>query len=282
MDVVNILTVDVEDYFMVSAFADVAPVSRWKNFESRVVANTKGILDLLDEKGVKATFFVLGYVAERFPELVRDIQGRGHEIGCHSFHHRLIYEMSPEEFRDDTVRAKGLLESITGERVRGYRAPSYSITKASEWAVDVLVEAGFEYDSSIFPIRHDRYGYPGFHRFPVRLPGREGGSLLEIPPSTVRIFGNNIPVGGGGYLRLYPFELTKWSLRRLNDRERQAAVVYFHPWEIDPGQPRLKGGCLTSLRHYTNIGKTRQRISCLLDSFRFGPAQDAIARYPAA
>ncbi|MHB8773318.1 MAG: XrtA system polysaccharide deacetylase [Syntrophales bacterium] len=270
----NAITVDVEDYFMVSAFSDIVPAARWESFEWRVERNTKRILDLLDKADVKGTFFFLGYVARKFPGLVRKVARRGHEIGCHSNLHRLIYELTPVEFREDTRTAKAILEDITGERVLGYRAPSWSITRKTFWAFDILREEGFSYDSSVFPIQHDIYGFPGFNRFSTVLRGESGGEILEIPPSTVRVLGRNIPVAGGGYLRLYPFSITEWAIRHLNDFEKEPAVVYLHPWEIDPGQPRMNGRLLSRFRHYVNLEKTESRLASLLGRFRFGPIRE--------
>jgi polysaccharide deacetylase family protein (PEP-CTERM system associated) len=271
----NAITVDVEDYFMVAAFSDVVPTARWESFESRVERNTKRILELLDKANVKATFFFLGYVAQKFPGLVREAVRGGHEIGCHSHLHRRICELTPEEFRKDTRTAKAILEDITGEKILGYRAPSWSITRKTFWAIDILREEGFSYDSSVFPILHDIYGFPGFKRFPTALRGEPGGELLEIPPSTVRVLGRNVPVAGGGYLRLYPFFITEWAIRHLNEIERERAVVYLHPWEIDPGQPRLNGRLLSRFRHYVNLEKTETRLASLLGRFRFGPIREA-------
>lgn len=275
----NILTVDVEDYFMVSAFSDSVPARAWDGFESRVEGSTRRLLDLFESHGVRATFFVLGYVARRHPSLVREIAGRGHEIGCHSDSHRLVYEMTPEEFREDTREAKRVLEDLFGGPVLGYRAPSYSITKKSSWAFDILAELGFLYDSSVFPIVHDRYGYREFGR-EERTVG-SGPGVREIPLSTVRIAGANIPVAGGGYLRLFPYAFTAWAIRRLNRRENRAAVVYVHPWEIDTDQPRLRGRALSVFRHYVNIRRTEGRLERLLEAFRFGPFREVLG-LPAA
>lgn len=273
--VLNVLTVDVEDYFMVSAFADRISADSWGLFDQRVPSNTARVLDILDRHSVKATCFVVGWVADRFPKLVKEIVRRGHEVGCHSYSHRLVYRLTAEEFREDTRRAKGLLEDITGEKVRGYRAPSYSITKDSLWALDVLIDEGFEYDSSIFPVRHDLYGLPGFGRFPKVVESEAAGEIFEIPPSTLSILGRNIPFGGGGYLRLYPIALTEWGVRSMNEKEGRPAVVYIHPWEIDPGQPRLNGTRRSVFRHYVNIEQAETKLVHLLSRFRFAPVRDA-------
>ncbi|MDD5763410.1 MAG: DUF3473 domain-containing protein, partial [bacterium] len=259
----NLLTVDVEDYYMVSAFADVVQFNQWGGYPSRVQENTLHLLNILESRKTIATFFIVGYVANKYPELVREIKSRGHEIGCHSNFHRSVFEMSPEDFRSDTRDAKAVLENLTGERVLGYRAPSYSITGKSLWALDILIEEGFAYDSSIFPIHHDLYGIPEFERFPVRIHRHGVGSIAEFPPSTFRIFGRNVPVAGGGYFRLYPMQITKWAIRRLNEIEGERALVYVHPWEIDIDQPRIQAGPLSRFRHYTNIDKTEGRIRTL-------------------
>lgn len=276
----NLLTVDVEDYYMVSAFSDVVRPDQWGGYPSRVRENTLRLLDLLESGKTLATFFIVGYVANRYPELVREIRSRGHEIGCHSDLHRSIFKLSPEEFRTDTRDAKARLEDLTGESVLGYRAPSYSITGKSLWALDILIEEGFAYDSSIFPIHHDLYGIPDFGRFPVRIQRRGGGCITEFPPSTVRIFGRNVPVAGGGYLRLYPMKVTEWAIRRLNGIEGERALVYVHPWEIDTEQPRIKARAFSRFRHYTNIDKTEGRIRRLLDEFRFGPIREILGGIP--
>jgi polysaccharide deacetylase family protein (PEP-CTERM system associated) len=248
---------------MVSAFADRIDPGDWGRYQSRIHIGTTRILDLLDKNNVKATFFVLGWVAERHPGLVREIHARGHEIGCHSYKHRLIYEMSSEEFRLDTRRARNILEDCLGEKIDGYRAPSYSITPRSIWALDVLAEEGFVYDSSIYPIHHDRYGYPGFSRN-ATMQVQGDRMIVEIPLSTIRVLGTTIPFGGGGYLRLYPSCLTEWAIGYLNDREEMPAVLYVHPWELDPEQPRLNGKALSLFRHYVNLRDTGGKLSRLL------------------
>ncbi len=275
----NALTIDVEDYYMVSAFADSIAPADWGRFESRVARNTERLLDILDRAGVRATCFVLGWVAERHPGIVREIRSRGHEIGCHSYGHRLVYDLGPEAFRADTRRAKSALEDVTGEAILGYRAPSYSITRRSLWAFDILAEEGFRYDSSVFPILHDRYGIPEHGRFPAKRDCNGSGGLLEIPLSTVRVLGRNLPIAGGGYLRLYPAAVTEWAIRMLNERERQAAIVYVHPWEIDCEQPRMRGSRLSVFRHYVNIATTATKLERLLGKFRFAPLKDVFGTY---
>jgi polysaccharide deacetylase family protein (PEP-CTERM system associated) len=267
----NALSIDVEDYYQVSAFESHVSFDQWPQHPSRVAQNTRRILNLLDPYQVKATFFVLGWVAEREPQVVRDIQAAGHEIACHGYRHQLIYRMSRQAFRDDVVRAKTILEEITGSPVVGYRAPSYSIVKETLWALDVLEEVGFQYDSSIFPIHHDRYGMPDAPRFPYVHRLSEGRSIIEFPLSTARLCGKNLPVAGGGYFRIFPYAYTRWGLRRINHRDQQPAIFYLHPWEVDPHQPRLRGSLLSRFRHYTGLAKTEPRLHRLLRDFQFGP-----------
>jgi polysaccharide deacetylase family protein (PEP-CTERM system associated) len=260
-----VLSVDVEDYFQVEAFADVVNRADWDSYESRVADNTRRLLDLFDEVPVKSTCFILGWVAERHPGLLREIVSRGHEPACHSYWHRPIFNLSPQEFREDTLRAKQVIEQATGLPVYGYRAPSFSVTNRSRWALDVLSELGFTYDSSIFPIRHDLYGIPDAPRAPFRT-----GALVEFPMTTFRLFGDsNLPVGGGGYLRILPFWYTRTGVMRAW-REGLPLISYVHPWEIDPQQPRLPGRLTSRLRHYANLGGTAARLRrlCRLADFR--------------
>jgi polysaccharide deacetylase family protein (PEP-CTERM system associated) len=275
----NALTVDVEDYYHVSAFESVVPFECWNQYESRVVRNTERILDIFDEYKARATFFVLGHVAERHAALVRTIQVRGHEIGSHGYSHRRIYTQTPERFREETRTAKRILEDIIGEPVHGYRAASYSITLESLWALDILVEEGFRYDSSIFPVRHDLYGIPGHKRFFCLLNGNGSGAIAEIPLSTIRLMGVNLPVAGGGYLRVLPYAMTKFALLNINRYEQQPAVVYFHPWEIDPDQPRIYGGYRSRFRHYTNLRGMEKKVRRLLSSFNFASIRDVYAAH---
>jgi polysaccharide deacetylase family protein (PEP-CTERM system associated) len=268
--VVNAMSVDVEDYFHVSVFDGIVPRSQWDRMESRVCANTERLLDIFDEFAVRGTFFVLGWVCERHPELIRAIATRGHELASHGYAHRLVYDQTPDTFREDVRRAKRLLEDATGCRVGGYRAPSYSITPRSLWALDVLIEEGYSYDASIFPIRHDRYGIPVSARHPYAID-RRGGTIVEVPGSTVKIGPLNLPVAGGGYFRILPYGWTRWGIARLNRCEAKGAVFYLHPWEIDPDQPRLPASSLGRFRHYRNLSKTEQRLRSLLGDFRFGP-----------
>ena len=266
-------TVDVEDYYMVTAFEKDVRFEDWPRHEHRAAANNERILDLLDACGVKATFFVLGWIAEREPAVVKAIASRGHEVACHGYRHRMVTSLTPEEFREDLRRAKTLLEAIAESPVVGFRAPSWSIMAETMWALDVLIEEGFEYDSSIFPIHHDRYGVPGAARFPYVIT-RPAGSIREYPPSTLRIAGANFPVAGGGYLRLYPLWFTRWALRRINRRERQPCVIYVHPWEVDPGQPRMPCGWVTRFRHYVGLSRTVTRLRALLGEFTFVRLRD--------
>lgn len=278
MSVPNALTVDVEDYFHVSALAPSIERKSWASRESRVVANTKRLLELFDQSGVKGTFFVLGWVAEHYPQLVTEIAARGHEVACHGLSHRLVYDQSPEEFHEETRRSKELLEDITGVEVLGYRAASYSIVRESLWALDILVEAGFAYDSSIFPVRHDRYGIPGAERIPHRLSTPLGASIVEWPLATAQVLGCALPVAGGGYFRLLPYWLTRWGLASINRTESQPFIFYLHPWEIDPGQPRVAASLLSRLRHYTNLDKCEARLQRLLGEFRFGTVRESLER----
>jgi polysaccharide deacetylase family protein (PEP-CTERM system associated) len=277
----NAFTVDVEDYFHVAALASAVTRESWASREYRVEANTELLLKLLESKGVHGTFFVLGWVAERSPALLRRIAAAGHEVASHGYSHQLIYRQSPEEFRQETLRAKRCLEDTLGRRVFGYRAASFSITRASLWALDVLIEAGFEYDSSIFPIRHDRYGIPGASSDPgpIRAPG--GRTLVEFPLSAASFLGARVPVCGGGYFRILPYWLTRTGLRQINERAQRPFVFYLHPWEVDPGQPRVRVGALSRFRHYTNLSRCESRLRRLLEVFRFAPAREVLQRYGA-
>lgn len=271
----NALTIDVEDYYQVSAFESCVRFEDWPTYESRIKKNTRRVLDILDEYGTKATFFVLGWEAERRPKLVEEIAGRGHEIGSHGYRHRLIYSMTPAECRDDILHSKACLESITGTPITGFRAPSYSIVDRSLWCLDSLIDMGFTYDSSIFPIHHDRYGIPSAPRFPHVLE-RQRGRIVEFPLSTVRRWGLNCPVAGGAYLRFLPSWVIRSGIRRINEVEEQPAIIYLHPWEIDPDQPRLNGPVKSRLRHYTNLGKMEGRFRQLLEAFSFGTVRDVL------
>jgi polysaccharide deacetylase family protein (PEP-CTERM system associated) len=266
----NALTIDVEDYYQVSAFESVVPLANWEHYESRVEQNTMRLLELMDTYHTRATFFILGWIAERHPGLVRTIHAGGHEVASHGYAHRRIYTQTPAQFREETHRSKGLLEGITGQAVLGYRAASYSITAQSLWALDILREEGFVYDSSVFPIRHDRYGVPDAQRFCHVLEERSGARFVEFPPSTIVLFRANIPIAGGGYFRLFPYAVTRWGIRRLNNQEQHPAMVYLHPWEVDPDQPRLPSSRLTRWRHFVNLSRVDGRLRRLLQDFTFG------------
>jgi polysaccharide deacetylase family protein (PEP-CTERM system associated) len=271
MSHLNAFTVDVEDYFQVSAFEAQVNRSDWDRYHRRVEANTHRILALLERRRVKATFFVLGWVADRCGRLVREIHQRGHKIGSHGYWHRLIYQQSPDEFRQDLRRSKDVLEQVTGERVTAFRAPSFSITKRSRWALDVLVEEGFRLDSSIFPAYHYRYGIPGAEPG-VHPISTSAGTLWEFPPSVARVARLNIPVSGGGYFRLYPLAMTLRLLSMVNRRHMRPFVFYVHPWELDPEQPRVAGSSwLSTAKHRLNLAATESRLDTLLEVFRFGP-----------
>jgi polysaccharide deacetylase family protein (PEP-CTERM system associated) len=265
----NALTIDVEDYYHVTGFESVIQRADWDGYESRVERNTLRLLDLLDTHYTRATFFVLGWVAERHPQLVRTIHACGHEVASHGYAHQRIYTQTPKQFREETHRSKQLLEDVISGPILGYRAASYSITQQSLWALEILREEGFVYDSSIFPIHHDRYGVPGSSRFCYLVNGRGDSGLLELPPSTVRVAGINIPIAGGGYFRIYPYAFTRWGISHINNREHQPAVVYLHPWEIDPEQPRVHADALARFRQYFNLDKTEPRLVRMLQDFRF-------------
>ncbi|MCE9552262.1 MAG: DUF3473 domain-containing protein [Planctomycetes bacterium] len=277
MNLLNAFTVDVEDYYHVSAFESQVDRSQWGAYESRVEVSTRRLLRLLEQHNVRGTFFVLCWVAEHYPHLVREIHAGGHEIGSHSYWHRLIYNQTPAEFREDLVRSRDILEGLIGQRVTSYRAPSFSITNKSLWALDILIEEGFKVDSSIFPIYHDRYGIPGARR-DLHQVERAGGTLWEFPVSVKEFAGWKLPVSGGGYFRLYPLNFTSASLSSINLRLNQPFVFYIHPWEIDPGQPRLSvGSRLSRFRHYVNLSRTYSKLDMLLSRFRFGSLGDVIA-----
>jgi polysaccharide deacetylase family protein (PEP-CTERM system associated) len=272
-----VFTVDVEDYFQVDAFSRVIQMDNWDSFALRVEANTRRILDLLDEKGVKGTFFVLGWVARRQPQLVREIANRGHEIASHGMSHRRVVTQTPEVFRAETRESKQLLEDIVQQKILGYRAATYSITKESLWALDILCEEGFVYDSSIFPVRHDRYGIPDATIVPHRLRTQKGAEIAEFPLTVWQPGGVNVPIAGGGYFRLFPYGFTRYGFRKVREAGRPV-VFYLHPWEVDPEQPRVEGaGWKSRFRHYLNLGKTHDRLSQLLTDFPFGTMRDCLS-----
>lgn len=265
----NALTIDVEDYFQVSAFARHIPRSSWDNLPCRVERNIDRILMLLEKRQIKATFFTLGWIAERYPAMVKRIVGNGHELASHGYAHHRVTELSREEFYDDITRSKSLLEDIGGRSVKGYRAPSFSINGSNLWALDCLEEAGYRYSSSIYPVVHDHYGMPDAPRFAFSPGGSQG--ILELPVTTVRLFGRNFPAGGGGYFRLWPYTISRWFLQRVNAVDRQPAIFYFHPWEIDPDQPRQSGVSFkTRFRHYLNLSHMEKRLNTLTEHFDWG------------
>lgn len=265
--IVNALTVDVEDYFQVSALAGHIDLASWDSRPCRVEQNVQRLLELFADRQATGTFFTLGWIAQRYPGLVRDIVAAGHELASHGFAHQRASDQDYGEFLADIRRAKGLLEDISGRAVVGYRAPSFSIGSANPWAFDALYEAGYRYSSSVYPVRHDHYGMPDAPRF--RFSPRKG--LVEFPITTSRLFGRNLPAGGGGYFRLLPYAVSRWSVRRVNKIDGEPAIFYMHPWEIDPGQPRVPGiGLKTRFRHYVNLARTERRLDRLLRDFRWG------------
>ena len=276
----NALSVDLEEYFQVSNFEHVINRATWPALPSRVVASTRALLRTFEETESKATFFVLGWVAEREPALVREIAEHGHEIACHGYEHRLVYDIGPERFREDLRRACGAIEDAAGIRPRGFRAPSYSITDRSLWALDILAEEGFEYDSSIFPVRHHRYGIPDFSRVPVRIQLRGGRSIREFPMTTLKAGPLKLPLAGGAYLRFFPPFLFRWGFRRLISAG-DPIVLYVHPWEIDPRQPRQQVGWKVRVNHYYNLGRTEGRLTRLLREFHFRPLEAVLAELEA-
>jgi len=265
--IVNAMTVDVEDYFQVSAFDDHISRDQWRSIPTRIERNTEVILQMFSDHNTSATFFTLGWIAERFPALVRRISDSGHEVASHGYNHVRAHQQTPEQFLQDVVRTKELLEDITNKKVKGYRAASYSIMADNLWALDSLQEAGYVYSSSIYPIKHDLYGMPEAPRFPFRL---KDDGLLEIPVSTVEILHQKLPSGGGGYFRLLPYSVSRWAIHRINQYDGQPSVFYFHPWEIDPKQPRQHGISLkTRFRHYVNLSRMQAKLTQLLKDFEW-------------
>lgn len=273
---IHCLSFDIEEHFQVSAFESAIRRQNWDHLESRVERNTDKILELIELRGFKATFFILGWVAERRPKLVRRIFEGGHEIASHGYSHELVASQTPQEFREDVRRTKAILEDLTGQHVYGYRAPSFSITKKSVWALSILCEEGYVYDTSIVPTIHDRYGMPNapsiVHQFRT-----ESGIIWEIPPSTVSICGMRVPIGGGGYFRIFPYWVFRALFRKAETTD-SPLVTYFHPWEVDPDQPRMEGSCLSRFRHYTNLHRTHERLSRLLNDFAFAPIKEVIVQ----
>ncbi|HRD33037.1 MAG TPA: DUF3473 domain-containing protein [Rhodocyclaceae bacterium] len=267
--ITNALTIDVEDYFQVSALADYFPRTEWDQVPCRVERNVDLILSLLEEHGAKATFFTLGWIADRYPALIGRITGAGHELASHGYGHERASAQTPVSFRDDVSRAKKILEDLSGQRVTGYRAPSFSIGAGNLWAHDCLVEAGYEYSSSIYPVKHDHYGMPDAPRFAYRL----NNGLMEIPVTTMRWMGRNWPAGGGGYFRLLPYGVSRWQIEKVNRDDKRPAIFYFHPWEVDPDQPRVRqAAAKAKFRHYVNLDRTEHRLRRLLADFKWGRA----------
>lgn len=276
-NITHAMTVDVEDYYQVAAFFDVVKPEDWGNWPSRVEANTDRLLQLFDEKGLKITFFVLGWVAQRHPELVKRIHDQGHEIASHGYSHQFIYRQSPEIFREETLRSKNILEDLTGTPITGYRAASYSITRQSLWALDILAELGFTWDSSIFPTRHDNYGIPGSPEEPYKIITYSGAELLEFPLTTAKVFGQAVPAAGGGYFRQYPYALSRWLFERASEGGTKPQIFYLHPWEIDPDQPRIPDASWFSrFRHYTNLHRCLPRLERMIEDFRFGTISESL------
>jgi len=265
--ITNALTIDVEDYFQVSAFAPHIARSEWNTRECRVEHNVNCILEMLAHRGTKATFFTLGWIAERYPQLVRQIVQEGHELASHGYDHERVSDQTEAAFFADIQLAKIVLEDLAGSEVNGYRAPSFSIGAGNLWAFDCLARAGYRYSSSVYPIRHDHYGMPNSPRFAYEVrPG-----LMEIPITTLRVLNRNLPSSGGGYFRLFPYALSRWMLSRVNSQDRESGIFYFHPWEIDTGQPRIAGiSSKTRFRHYVNIGRMEDRLNQLLGDFKWG------------
>ena len=264
----NAMSIDVEDYFQVSAFAPHIRREDWDTLPCRVERNVDVILGLLDETDSRATFFTLGWIAERYPQVVRRIVDNGHELASHGYGHQRASDLTPEAFREDVTRAKRILENLGGVAVRGYRAPSFSINRKNWWAVEELENAGYVYSSSIYPVKHDHYGMPDAPRFPHRPNGADG--ILELPPTTVPLFGRNLPAAGGGWFRLLPYEMSRWMLNRVNVQDRAPCMFYFHPWEVDPGQPRQSGlSAKTRFRHYVNLQRMPGRLRQLLNDFEW-------------
>jgi polysaccharide deacetylase family protein (PEP-CTERM system associated) len=273
---VNAFSVDVEDYFQVLALSPAIPVESWPTREYRVEANTEVILKLCAEKNVRGTFFVLGWVAEKSPQLVKRIAAAGHEIACHGYSHQLIYKQTQAVFREETLRSKHFLEDTIGKGVTGYRAASFSITRDSLWALDTLIDAGFEYDSSVFPIRHDSYGIPGASPEPGKIQAPSQRSLVEFPMSAAKFWGVQVPVSGGGYFRILPYWLTRAGLKQINEQAGRPFTFYLHPWEVDPGQPRVKVKAFSRFRHYTNLDVCESRLRRVFGDFKFSTMRDVL------
>jgi polysaccharide deacetylase family protein (PEP-CTERM system associated) len=280
-ELVDGLSVDLEDYYHVEAFAEQISRARWSALPSRIRQNTQRTLALLERTRCRATFFILGWVAEREPGLIRELAQAGHELACHSHLHRPLHRLTPSQFRDDLARSRYAIENASGRKVVGFRAPSFSVTRNTLWALQILAEEGFEYDSSIFPIHHDLYGIPDAPRWIHRRALPSGRAIWEIPPSTLRVGKVNLPVGGGGYLRLFPLWFTRWAIQTIHRRDGQAIIVYFHPWELDPDQPRLEGSLKSRFRHYNGLAKTEGRLQKILSYGSFQPLINLVRRLEA-
>jgi polysaccharide deacetylase family protein (PEP-CTERM system associated) len=277
----NAMTIDLEDYYQVTAFSNEAVVDQWDKYPSRIEHNTAKLLSILDEAGVRATFFVLGWLANKHPKLIREIAECGHEIACHSNIHRSVYDLSPADFRKDTLQAKQLLEEVAGVPVQGYRAPSFSINRKSLWAYEILADLNFLYDSSIFPINHPNYGSPRAPRFPFRITTAKG-SIIEFPMPTIQLVGMRAPIGGGAYLRLLPYWYTRWALRHINGSEEKSVCVYLHPWELDSAQPRMQGSLSARLRHYFGLHGAESKFRRLLGDFEMQPLSSLLLQITSA
>nr|WP_324257487.1 XrtA system polysaccharide deacetylase [Cellvibrio fontiphilus] len=275
--ITHAMTVDVEDYYHVAAFAKVIKPGEWDNWPARVEQNTERLLQLFADHNIKITFFILGWVAEKYPQLVKSIHQQGHEIASHGFSHQLIYTQTPEVFRAETAKSKQILEDLTQTPITGYRAASYSITRKSLWALDILAELGFTWDSSIFPTRHDNYGIPGSPEEPYRIITSSGASLVEFPLTTAKVLGQSIPAAGGGYFRQYPYALSKWLFERASLNQSKPQIFYLHPWEIDPDQPRVPNASwFSNFRHYTNLKRCLPRLEKMLGDFHFGTMSESL------
>ncbi len=275
--ITHAMTVDVEDYFHVAAFNKVIKPETWDQWPSRVEANTHKLLQVFADADIKITFFILGWVAERYPELVKAIRDQGHEIASHGYSHQLIYKQDPNVFREETAKSKQILEDLSQAPITGYRAASYSITRKSLWALDILAELGFTWDSSIFPTRHDNYGIPGSPEEPYKIITSNGNSLTEFPLTTAKVFGQSVPAAGGGYFRQYPYALSRWLFERASLNQTKPQIFYLHPWEIDPDQPRVPNASwFSNFRHYTNLHRCLPRLECMIDDFKFGTISQSL------
>lgn len=275
--ITHAMTVDVEDYYHVAAFAKVIKPEDWDNWPSRVEANTHRLLQLFADADIKITFFILGWVAERYPQLVKTIRAQGHEIASHGYSHQLIYRQTPDVFRAETAKSKQILEDLGQAPVIGYRAASYSITHKSLWALDTLAELGFTWDSSIFPTRHDNYGIPGSPEEPYRIITTSGAILTEFPLTTAKVLGQAIPAAGGGYFRQYPYALSRWLFERASHNQTKPQIFYLHPWEIDPDQPRVPDASwFSNFRHYTNLKRCLPRLERMIEDFQFGTISESL------